>query len=123
MNAIDLRRRATALTGYWSQFTVAEANGNLFKVAKGIGATNWHIHHDQDETFLVLKGEITIQLRSGDVDLVEGDLFVVPQGTEHCPHAASEVHLLLIGPTVTSTPEGGKPDWSYRTRVANCPPH
>jgi hypothetical protein len=35
MNAIDLRRRATALTEYWSQSTVAEANGNLFKVAKG----------------------------------------------------------------------------------------
>lgn len=122
MNAIDLRLRATALTDYWSQSTVAEANGNLFKVAKGLGATNWHTHHDQDETFLVLKGEITIQLRSGDVDLVEGDLFVVPRGTEHCPHAANEVHLLLIGPTLTSTTEGGKPDWSYRTRAGRCNP-
>jgi mannose-6-phosphate isomerase-like protein (cupin superfamily) len=113
VNAIDLATRAAALTEYWSQSTVAEANGNLFKVAKGIGATNWHTHHDQDETFLVLNGAITIQLRTGDVHLAAGDLFVIPRGIEHCPHAAEEVHLLLIGPSVTSTPEGGKPAWSY----------
>jgi mannose-6-phosphate isomerase-like protein (cupin superfamily) len=113
VNAINLANRAAALTGFWSQSTLAEANGNLFKVAKGIGATNWHAHHDQDETFLVLRGEITIQLRTGDVHLATGDLFVVPKGVEHCPYAAEEVHLLLIGPSVTSTIEGGKPDWSY----------
>jgi len=113
MSAIDVRGLAAALTEYWSQSTVAEANGNLFKVAKGVGATRWHTHHDQDETFLVLKGAITIQLRTGDVELSEGDLFVVPRGTEHCPRASSEVHLLIIGPSVTSTREGGKPDWSY----------
>lgn len=113
MNAINLAIRAAALTEFWSQATVAEANGNLFKVAKGIGATNWHTHHDQDETFLVLNGAITIQLRTGDVHLAAGDLYVVPKGVEHCPFAAVEVHLLLIGPSVTSTIEGGKPDWSY----------
>jgi mannose-6-phosphate isomerase-like protein (cupin superfamily) len=113
VNAINLAARAAALTEFWSQSTVAEANGNLLKVAKGIGATNWHTHHDQDETFLVLKGEITIQLRTGDVHLAAGELFVVPKGVEHCPYTAEEVHLLLIGPSVTSTIEGGKPDWSF----------
>ena len=95
---------------------MADANGNLLKVAKGVGATTWHAHHDQDETILVLDGEITIQLRTGDVRLCTGDLFVVPRGVEHRPYAANEVHLLLIGPSVTSTPEGGKPDWSYGDR-------
>ena len=113
MESVELRNRAAALTEYWSQQTVAEANGNLFKVAKGIGATNWHAHEDQDETFLVLKGDITIQLRAGDVHLGAGDLFVVPRGVEHCPVADAEVHLLLIGPSVTSNAIGGKPEWSY----------
>ena len=97
---------------FWSQYTVGEANGNLFKVAKGVGSTNWHQHDDQDEVFVVLSGEITIQLRTGDVELNEGDLFIVPRGVEHCPHAANEVQLLLVGPEITSTAEGGKPDWS-----------
>ena len=40
-------------------------------------------------------------------------MFIVPRGVEHCPKADDEVHLLLVGPDITSTKEGGKPDWSY----------
>jgi mannose-6-phosphate isomerase-like protein (cupin superfamily) len=105
---------ADTLTEFWSQEVIAEANGNLFKVAKGIGSTNWHKHDDQDETFLVLDGEITIQLRTGDVLLRAGELFVIPRGVEHCPRADREVRFMLFGPTVTSTPEGGKPAWSHQ---------
>ena len=76
---------AEGLTEYWSQQVIGSANGNLFKVAKGIGSTTWHTHDDQDETFLLLDGELTIQLRSGDVHLSPGDLFVIPRGVEHCP--------------------------------------
>ena len=71
-NAIDLATRAAGLSELWSQSTVAEANGNLFKVAKGIGTTNWHTRHDHDETFLVLRGAVTIQLRTGGVHLAVG---------------------------------------------------
>jgi len=105
---------AHTLTEFWSQQVVAEANGNLFKVAKGIGSTTWHTHDDQDETFLVLTGEITIQLRGGDVRLTPGDLFVIPRGVEHCPRADQDVWFMLVGPSVTSTAAGGKPDWSRR---------
>ncbi len=104
---------AATLTEFWSQRVLAEANGNLFKVAKGIGSTNWHSHADQDETFLVLSGRITIQLRDRDVVLEPGELFVIPRGVEHCPVAEEEVRFLLIGPDVTSNAAGGKPEWSY----------
>ena len=110
---VALRPEAESLTQYWSQQIVGEANGNLFKVAKGIGATNWHVHDDQDEVFVILKGALTMQLRSGDVMLNEGDFFVVPKGTEHCPKADEEAHFMLVGPSVTSNASGGKPAWSY----------
>ena len=105
---------AASLDQYWSQLIVGEANGNLFKVAKGIGSTNWHAHDDQDEAFVVLKGSLTIQLRTGDVVLVAGDLFVIPRGVEHCPRADDEVHFMLVGPSITSNEAGGKPAWSYQ---------
>jgi mannose-6-phosphate isomerase-like protein (cupin superfamily) len=110
---LNLAREAAQLTEFWSQQVVARANGNLFKVAKGIGSTNWHSHDDQDEVFLVIDGRITIQLRDRDVDLGPGDLFVIPRGTEHCPLAHEEARFLLVGPEVTSNAAGGKPDWSY----------
>jgi mannose-6-phosphate isomerase-like protein (cupin superfamily) len=113
MEKINVFGEAGQLTEFWSQRVLASGNGNLFKVAKGIGSTNWHSHEDQDEVFLVLDGRITIQLREGDVDLGPGDLFVIPRGTEHCPVAHEEARFLLVGPEVTSTAAGGKPDWSY----------
>jgi quercetin dioxygenase-like cupin family protein len=88
----------------------------MFKVAKGIGSTNWHTHDDQDETFLVLEGRITIQLRDEDVELGAGDLFVIPREVEHCPRATEEARFLLVGPEITSTAAGGKPAWSVSSK-------
>ncbi len=113
MDKIALQAAADELTEFWSQQVIGVANGNLFKVAKGIGSTNWHAHADQDETFVILRGHLTIQLRTENVELDAGDLFVVPRGVEHCPHADNEVHFLVIGPDVTSNVVGGKPAWSY----------
>ena len=114
---------AGTLTEFWSQKVIGSANGNLFKVAKGIGSTNWHTHEDQEETFYILHGELTIQLRNGDVRLNAGDLFIIPRGVEHCPLANEEARFMLIGPDVTSNAAGGKPAWSYlRDRQHRLPP-
>jgi quercetin dioxygenase-like cupin family protein len=112
MEKIALAAEAAELTEFWSQRVLARANGSLFKVAKGVGSTTWHTHEDQDETFLLLSGRLTVQLRTGDVQLAPGDLFVIPRGVEHCPLAEEEARFLLVGPEVTSTAAGGKPDWS-----------
>ena len=109
---VTLKHEAASLTEFWSQKVVASGNGQLFKVAKGIGSTKWHSHDDQDEVFLVLQGQLRVQLRDRDVILNEGDLFVVPLGEEHCPVADDESRFLIIGTNITSTAAGGKPDWS-----------
>jgi mannose-6-phosphate isomerase-like protein (cupin superfamily) len=116
---VRLDDAAGGLGEFWSQDVVGRANGNLLKVAKGIGSTTWHSHADQDEVFLVTSGTLVVQLRTGDVTLGPGELLVVPRGVEHCPKAEEEVHLLLIGPEVTSNAAGGKPEWS---RGGGLPP-
>lgn len=113
LQKVRVDEAAAALEEFWSQQVVGSANGNLFKVAKGIGETMWHAHDDQDEVFFVISGELVVQLRSGDVTLGAGELLVVPRGVEHCPRADGVVHLLLVGPEITSNEAGGKPAWSY----------
>lgn len=49
----------------------------------------------------MIRGQLTIQLRDRDVELDEGELFVVPRGVEHCPKADRETHVLLIEPRGT----------------------
>jgi mannose-6-phosphate isomerase-like protein (cupin superfamily) len=70
----------------------------------------WHSHPETDDFFLVLDGELTIQLRDRDVRLGPGELFVVPRGVEHCPRANRETHVLLIEPrdTLNTGDAGGE---------------
>jgi mannose-6-phosphate isomerase-like protein (cupin superfamily) len=70
----------------------------------------WHKHDDTDDFFLVLDGRLTIQLRDRDIELGEGEMFVVPRGVEHCPKADTEAHVLLIEPrgTVNTGDAGGE---------------
>jgi len=69
-----------------------------------------HDHTETDEVFLVLKGTLRIDFRDGAVTLHEGELYVVPRGTEHKLFAARECHILLIEPagTVNTGDAGGK---------------
>jgi mannose-6-phosphate isomerase-like protein (cupin superfamily) len=110
--AIPLDATAEALGEYWSQQVVGEANGSVFRVAKGIGSTEWHAHDDQDEVFVVTHGELVVELRSGDVRVGAGELFIVPRGTEHRPRTEGEARFLIVGTQITSNASGGKPAWS-----------
>ncbi len=118
LQKVALDEAARSRDGFWSQLVVGEANGSLFKVAKGIKATNWHAHEDQDEVFVVTSGELTVQLRSGDITLGAGEMLVIPRGVEHCPKADDVVHFLVIGTAITSNEAGGKPAWSYEAEEA-----
>lgn len=109
----NLADETARLTEFWSQPVVASGNGNLFKVANGIGSTNWHAHKDQDEVFLLIEGHLTIQMRDHSVDLSPGELFAIPRGAEHCPITREGARFLLVRPEVTSNAAGGKPDWSH----------
>lgn len=104
---INLARKLDGFADHWSPKTVALFNGHDVMVVKVEGEFNWHSHPDTDDFFLVLQGEIDIELRERTITLREGELFVVPAGVEHRPVARTEAHLLLIEPT--GTPNTGDP--------------
>ena len=101
MDKINLRDKLGRITEHWSPRIVAELNGQEVRLAKLQGEFVWHQHDEEDELFLVLHGELEMQLRSGSVVLREGDLFVVPRGVEHRPVAREEAHVLLFEPAGT----------------------
>lgn len=101
MQAINLAEKLALFHEHYKPRTVGEFNGHDLMVVKVKGPFNWHKHDDTDDFFLVLSGRLTIQLRTGDVVLGPGELFVVPKGVEHCPVAEEETHILLIEPRGT----------------------
>lgn len=110
MKKVSIRDELASIHEHWSQKTIGEANGQLFKLAKGLGETNWHKHDDQDELFILYKGLLTIQLRDQNIELYQDEMFIVPKGIEHCPKAEEEVEFLIAGINVTSNAAGGKPN-------------
>lgn len=107
---VDLAEKLSLFSEHWSPKVVARLNDYEVKVVKLQGEFVWHTHEDTDELFLVIGGELTIQLRDGDVTLRPGQIFVVPRGVEHCPVAEGEVHAVLIEPVgVVNTGGAGGP--------------
>jgi mannose-6-phosphate isomerase-like protein (cupin superfamily) len=96
--AVDISEKFDMFSEQWSPKLVARLNDYEVKLVKIKGEFVWHTHDDTDELFLVIEGQLTIQLRDRDVTLGPGQLFVVPRGVEHCPRAADEVRALLLEP-------------------------
>ena len=98
---INLQEKFTKVSEHWQPRNIAQMNDYHFKLAKVHGEFVWHNHPETDEVFLIVKGQLEIQLRDGNVLLNEGEMFVVPKGVEHKPVAESECHILLIEPAGT----------------------
>jgi mannose-6-phosphate isomerase-like protein (cupin superfamily) len=99
---VNLSQKFTLLAEPYSPGIVGYLNDYKLQVVKVHGEFVWHRHDDTDDFFLVLRGRLTIQLRDRDIELGEGELFVVPRGVEHCPRADEEAHVLLIEPKGTT---------------------
>ena len=109
-DVVDINEKFDLFSARWSPKLVARLNDYEVKLVRVEGEFVWHTHEDTDELFLVIDGQLTIQLRDRDVVLGPGQLFVVPRGVEHCPRADHEVRALLLEPagTVNTGDAGGE---------------
>src|SRR5215475_3077645 len=61
-----------------------------------------HVHHNDDETFYVLEGELSVISADGEVRLGAGEAAFAPRGVPHCYRVESEVARWIV-----STTDGG----------------
>ena len=116
--AINLGKKLELFDEHWQPKIVAQLNDYDVRIVKVKGEFVWHKHDETDDFFLVLKGHLTIQLRDRDVELDEGELYVVPRGVEHCPRAGDEASVLLIEPSGTiNTGDAGGPLTTESERI------
>lgn len=101
MNKINLAEKFGLFNEYWSPKIVGELNGSYIKLAKLKGEFDWHHHENEEEMFLVVKGELIIKFRDEDIAINAGEFIVIPRGVEHLPVAPEEVHVMLIEPKET----------------------
>ncbi|EDL66270.1 cupin domain-containing protein [Bacillus sp. SG-1] len=95
---INLKEKLSKFAEQWSPKVIAEMNDYQIKLVKIQGDFVWHEHKETDEVFIVIEGEMSIEFRDGIVNLAKGEMYVVPKGVEHKPHAENECHIMLVEP-------------------------
>ena len=99
---VNLAGAFASFSDPWSPKVAGDINDMQVKLAKFEGKFDWHHHEQEDELFLVVKGRMRMGLRSGDIDLEEGEMIIVPHGVEHRPEALTEeCHVLMLEPGTT----------------------
>jgi mannose-6-phosphate isomerase-like protein (cupin superfamily) len=101
MDKTNLAAAFARFSDTWSPKIVGDVNDAHVKLAKLKGEFVWHHHAAEDELFLVVKGRLRLRLRERDIDLREGEFFIVPRGVEHLPVADEECHVLFLEPKTT----------------------
>ncbi len=117
MQTINLNDKLSMFDSHWDPHVVSNYNNNEVMVVKFKGEFPYHKHDTTDDFFLVLEGEMEMDIEGEAPRKVRaGEMFIVPQGVVHRPRAKDEVKVLLIEPK-------GEPNSGDADRVPAPKPH
>lgn len=98
MKPVNLKEKLAQVTQHWDPHVVADFNENDIMVVRFQGEFPFHDHPETDDFFLVLEGEMIMDLAESSHVVRAGEVFVVPKGVQHRPRAVEECQVLLIEP-------------------------
>ena len=91
----DIKSVADAHRPWWNR-TLCEVNNTWIRLGVLEGDFHWHKHDDTDEFFMVVEGQLDIELEDRTVTLLPNQAFTVPRGVMHFPHAKGRVVVLMV---------------------------
>jgi mannose-6-phosphate isomerase-like protein (cupin superfamily) len=93
---IDLRREAAENEPWFNQ-TLTSVNDSVVRLGVIEGDFHWHKHDDTDEFFLVLEGQLLIDIDGRDtVTLDPHQAYTVPVGVVHRTRAPVRTSILMV---------------------------
>ena len=96
LTLIDLPAEIAAREPWFNQ-TLTTVNDAVVRLGIIEGEFHWHKHDDQDEFFLVLDGELLIDLEDRDtVVLGHHQGYTVPRGVVHRTRASRRTAILMV---------------------------
>lgn len=84
LTVVNLKREADSVEQVYKNFVLFNVNNHAIRMAVMEGEFRWHKHPRSDECFLVVEGELEIDI-AGDKTYVlkAGDAFTIPAGVVH----------------------------------------
>ncbi len=96
LELIDIPAEAAAHEPWFNE-TLVSVNDAVVRLGVVDGDFHWHKHDDQDEFFMVLDGELLIDVDgSGTVTLGPHQAFSVPKGVVHRTRAPRRTVILMV---------------------------
>ena len=93
---IDVGAEAAANEPWFNQ-TLTSVNDSVVRLGVIEGDFHWHKHDDQDEFFLVLDGQLMIDIEGADTVTLEVQQgYTVPKGVVHRTRAAERTAILMV---------------------------
>jgi mannose-6-phosphate isomerase-like protein (cupin superfamily) len=96
MRLIDVPSMIERMVEPYTNVTLCQVNDAVVRLGVFEGDFHWHHHEEEDELFLVLEGEIDLDVEDRTVHLDQHQGFTVPAGTEHRPRARERAVVLMV---------------------------
>jgi mannose-6-phosphate isomerase-like protein (cupin superfamily) len=86
----NFKEISDAVNKEYDNFIIETVNEHCLRIAVMEGDYRWHYHNNTDELFIILEGELTIEIKDNDtVCLKPGDFIKIPSKTVHKTSAVS----------------------------------
>jgi mannose-6-phosphate isomerase-like protein (cupin superfamily) len=98
LERIDVGAEGAAVEPWFNQ-TLTQVNDSVVRLGVVEGDFHWHKHEAEDEFFLVLEGELHIDLEDADTIVLGVHQGVtIPRGVLHRPRAPERTVILMVEP-------------------------
>ena len=106
LSLIDVGAEAAAVGDEWVNQTLTTVNDSVVRLGVVEGEFHWHKHDREDEFFLVLEGELEIEVEDREPFVLGPQQGVtIPRGVMHRPVARKRTVILMLEPA-TVQPTG-----------------
>lgn len=102
---IDIPGIVEGITLKWSNRILTKVNDTVVRLAVIEGEFHWHKHDNDDEYFMVLEGNLLIDLEGRTIELGPHQGVTISKGVMHRPRAPQKTVVLLVE-TAEITPTG-----------------
>ncbi len=97
MEKVNLANAANALHELYVYQKIGMLNGNALSIVNAENRTlDFHVHENSEELFYVIEGSFRLETETGNFDVAEGELIIVPKGVRHSPVVTKPSRFLLM---------------------------
>ncbi len=95
LEIIEVGKLAGESSHPWYNQTLCKVNESVVRLGVVKGEYHWH-HHDSDEFFYVVDGNLLIDLEGRTLELLRGQGVVIPKAVEHRPRALEKTVVVMV---------------------------